>query len=88
MKNTLVDLNNHLFEQMERLNDEELTPDQLDMEIKRAKAMTAIATNIIDNGTLALNSQKYIDEEYGIRRNGNEIPENLKLVSKDAQVHR
>ena len=87
MKNTLVDLNNHLFEQMERLNDDELSPEQLEIEIKRSKAMIAIATNIIDNGTLALNSQKYIDEEYGIRRS-DQMPENLKLVSKDASLHR
>lgn len=87
MKNTLVDLNNHLFEQMERLNDEDLSPEQLEIEIKRSKAMTAIATNIIDNGTLALNSQKYIDEAYGIRRS-DQMPENLKLVSKDASLHR
>lgn len=73
---------------MERLNDDELNNEELDKEIKRAKAMTAIATNIIDNGTLALNSQKYIDEEYGSRRANGEIPENLKLVSKDASVHR
>lgn len=88
MKNTLIDLNNHLFEQMERLNDEDLTADQLELEIKRSKAMTSIATNIIDNGTLALNSQKYIDDEYGVRRDSNDIPENLKLVSKDASLHR
>lgn len=39
MKNTLTDLNNHLFEAMERLNDDELTPEQLDNEIKRCNAV-------------------------------------------------
>ena len=37
MKNTLQDLNNHLFEQLERLNDEDLTDDQLDRELRRAE---------------------------------------------------
>lgn len=50
MKNKLSDLNNHLFEQLERLNDEKLSGDELKGEIERAKAMTGIATQIV-NGT-------------------------------------
>lgn len=34
MKNTIVDLNNYLFEAIERLNDDELTDEQLEKEIK------------------------------------------------------
>lgn len=37
MKNTLTDLNNHLFEELERLNDEELDDEQIERELKRAE---------------------------------------------------
>lgn len=50
MKNKLHDLNNHLFSQLERLNDPELNGDELRAEVERAKAMTGIATQIV-NGT-------------------------------------
>lgn len=66
MKNNLVDLNNHLFEQLERMNDEDLTDEQLEKEIKRSKAMTDIATKIIDNASLGLQAEK-LKVEYGRR---------------------
>lgn len=64
MKNTLEDLNNHLFEQLERLNDDSLTADDLDKELRRADGMTKIATQIIRNGELAYQTMQY-RSEYG-----------------------
>jgi len=54
MKNKITDLNNHLFEALERLGDEEITGDKLDEEINRSKAITGIAAQIIATGSLAL----------------------------------
>ena len=50
MKNTLSDLNNHLFEQLERLNDEDLSEEQLDRELRRSEGMTKVAEQIIPLG--------------------------------------
>lgn len=63
MKNTLSDLNNYLFEQMERLNDESLTDEQLEKEIVRSKAIQGVAQTIVNNATLALNTMKQIYEQ-------------------------
>ena len=57
MKNKLTDLNNHLFAQLERLSDEDLTPEQLQIELGRTKGLSCIAKNIVDNGQLMLNAQ-------------------------------
>jgi len=75
MKNKLVDLNNHLFEELERLNDEDLKGDALQEERERAKTMATIAQTIINNGELALKAVKHYDE-YGKKE---EIPEILQL---------
>lgn len=64
MKNTLSDLNNHLFEALERLNDEELTGEKLDAEIRKSEAIQKVARTIIENGELALRAKKHLDE-YG-----------------------
>ncbi len=81
MKNKLSDLNNHLFEQLERLNDDELMEESLEQEIARSKALTTVAQQIINNGNLMLNAQKHKDEYYGTRRDG-EMPDFLKLENK------
>ena len=64
-RNTLGDLNNHLFEQLERLNDEDLTDELLELEIKRSKAMCSIASAITENANTLLEGQKLICE-YGL----------------------
>ena len=50
MKNTLTDLNNYLFEALERLTDDELTEEELKKEITRSEAVTSVAETIIHNG--------------------------------------
>lgn len=60
MKNTLGDLNNHLFAQLERLGDEELKGEELQEEIMRARAVKEIASQIISNGSLVLEAKKMV----------------------------
>lgn len=49
MKNKLMDLNNHLFAQLERLGDEDLTPDQIENEAERTKAIVGELQDLIDD---------------------------------------
>lgn len=58
MKNKLADLNDHLFAQMERLGDEELSPEKIDQEAKRSVAMVAVADQIIRNAALQIQAAK------------------------------
>lgn len=61
-RNTLSDLNNHLFEQLEKLRDDEVTPEQMDREIARSKAVTAVAEVIVRNGELAFKVMQHMNE--------------------------
>ena len=75
MKNNLSELNNYLFEELERLNDdEELSNEEnLTKEIKRSKAITDVAQTIINNANTVLDAQKFIVTE----GRGNELPKML-----------
>lgn len=77
MKNTLSDLNNHLFEALERLNDDDLTDEQLEKEIRRAESMGKVAERIIENGELAFKTMKHM-AEYGTGET-DRIPEMLEF---------
>lgn len=68
MKNTVNDLNNYLFEAIERLNDDGMSAEELDKEIKRSEAVQKVAKTIIENGLLALQAKKHLDE-YGQGKN-------------------
>ncbi len=58
MKNKLIDLNNHLFAQLERLSDEDTKGEALAEEIERSKAVGSIASQIINNARLSLDAHK------------------------------
>ena len=64
-RNTLGDLNNHLFAQLERLGEEDLEGDKLLQEIARSKAISEIAKNVIENANVVLQAQKHRDEFKG-----------------------
>ena len=57
-----IDLNNHLFAQLERLSDEDITEQKLHQEIERTKAITLMAREIIGNGKLILDGQRAVQQ--------------------------
>jgi len=64
MKNKLIDLNNHLFAQLERLSEEDLTPEQIAKEVTRTDALVKVSVQIISNATVALRGAELM-AEYG-----------------------
>lgn len=64
MKNRLSDLNNHLFAQLERLSDEDLTAEQIDQESKRGEAIVATADQIIKIAALQIQAARLV-ADYG-----------------------
>lgn len=65
--NKIIDLNDHLFEQLERLLDAE-DSEEIEREVKRSRAINNIATCITANAAIALKAQKHVDE-YGNKSN-------------------
>lgn len=66
MKNKITDLNNLLFEQLERLIDAE-SDEEIDKEINRSKAVSSIATNIVNTADLSLQATK-VQLEFGLKK--------------------
>lgn len=62
MKNKLGDLNNHLFAALERLSDEDLSPEQIEAEAKRSDAIVSVADQILSTADLQLKAAKLFAE--------------------------
>jgi len=75
-KNKLIDLNDHLFAQIERLSDEDLSGDALASEIERSKAITGVAGKVIDNARTVIHAVS-VAKEWNITKG----PEMLGLGS-------
>lgn len=69
MKNTLLDLNNHLFAQLERLGDESISKETLELEIDRSRAITGVSKSIVSNASLQLQAIKLKAEHHGLSKN-------------------
>ena len=64
-KNTMLDLNNHLFAELERLGEEDLKGEELEAEISRARAVADIGRTAISNAALVLRAAEFEDRKLG-----------------------
>jgi hypothetical protein len=65
MKNKLVDLNNHLFAQLERLGDEKLTSETLQQEAARTDAIVKLSEQIVNNASISLKAAELVAKHGG-----------------------
>lgn len=75
MNNKLSDLNDHLFDQLRRLNDPKLSQEQLSREIERTKGVCLLANEIIQNANTSLKAMCI--------HKGVELPPMLAIESQD-----
>jgi hypothetical protein len=57
-RNKISDMNDHLFAQLERLGDENMSDEALNKEISRSKAMAQIATQIVNGAKTSVEAMK------------------------------
>lgn len=60
-RNTLDDLVNHLFAEMERLGVESMTPEQMRDEIERSRALSGVAQRVIETANVTLRAMEFKD---------------------------
>lgn len=59
--NTLLELNNYLFDELKTLMNDSLTQEELDKEIKISKQVVSVSQTIINNANLLLQAKKHFD---------------------------
>lgn len=87
MKGNLQDLNAILFQQIQEINNPDLTDEEFQRAVERSEAVVKVSSTILNNAKLALEAQKHFDD-YGVNRNV-DIPllgitnENLLIENKN-----
>lgn len=76
---SLSTLNEHLFAQLQRLDVEKLTPEQLEAEVSRAEAIVKVADRITENSKVQLAAAKLYAEHREV------ILPHLPLIGKAGQ---
>ncbi|HLR58884.1 MAG TPA: hypothetical protein VK094_00200 [Pseudogracilibacillus sp.] len=61
MSKNLSNLNGYLFEQLDRLNQKDMTETEFENEIKRSKAISQVSNNVIQTASLVLEGQKIVN---------------------------
>jgi len=57
-RNGMNDLRDHLFASLERLDNDELTPEQLEAEVEKAQAVSNVANAIIQSAKIEVDFMK------------------------------
>ena len=76
MRNKISDLTNHLFAQLERLGDESLTAEQIEVEVKRAQAIVSVSDQIVSTADTQLKAAKLFADH------GAQILPHLPMIGK------
>jgi hypothetical protein len=76
MRNKQIDLDNTLFAQLERLDDDKLKGEKLLEEVARAKAMQGIAAQIINSRKMQLDAMRLVAEGHA---RACELPEGFEI---------
>jgi hypothetical protein len=61
-RNKITDLNDHLFAQLERLGDEDMTAERLDIEQRRTKAISEISRQVTNVASLVFKTAIAVSE--------------------------
>ena len=62
MRTNINDLNEYLFSALDRVTNDDLSPEDLDRELRRADTIVSVAETVIHNGELMLKAMNYAAE--------------------------
>jgi hypothetical protein len=84
MKNKVTDLRDHMFAALERLSNEDLTPEQLKAEIERSKAVSNLGHVIVESAKAQIMAARYTGE---IEDAKNFLEDDVKKIERPAAIY-